>query len=98
MSTDAVYSAFQGQLDSTNAITLLLAAEAAGRASDPSVAAHAAAAAVAAAVGFPLGNYDSLMQQKLIGCVLTKLHSLQYLCQGPSQAVPSGNYYSWSYP
>jgi hypothetical protein len=96
MAVNPVLAAFQLQLDGTNPITLLLTAEAAGRAVDQSTAANAAAVAVATSLGYAPSNYDSSTGPALISMALTKLASLQYLCQGPSKAVPNGNYYSWS--
>jgi hypothetical protein len=94
MSIDPVYTAFQLQLDSANPTSLLIVAEAAGRAADPSVAANAAAIAVGTSLGYPPLSYDSMTRQELISFALTKLQSLQPLTQGP----PKGNWYSWVYP
>jgi hypothetical protein len=95
MAASPVIAAFQLQLDSANPISLLLTAEAAGRAADQSQAANAAATAVAVSLGVTPSNYDSSTGPALISMALTKLFSWSYLCQGPSKATPSGNYYSW---
>jgi hypothetical protein len=92
-----VIASFQQNLQGANPIELLLVAEAAGSATDQSGAFRAAAAAVAEYISYPLGNFDQSMQNLFISLVGTYMVTLRYLTQGPSLAVPNGNYYNWNF-
>jgi hypothetical protein len=92
-----VINAFQLNLESTNPIELLLVAEQAGAAADPSGAYRAAASAICTAISYPLENYDTSLQNLFISLVGTYMATLSYLTQGPSLAVPNGNWYNWSF-
>jgi hypothetical protein len=88
-------TSFQTALGSADPVALLLTAEAAGSAVDPSGAPRVAAVAVVNSLGFNLSNYDQSIQQAFIGFVLSQLASLRYLTNGPSLAVPRGNFYNY---
>jgi hypothetical protein len=92
-----VIASFQQNLQGANPIELLLVAEAAGSATDQSGAFNAAAAAVAEYISYPLNNYDNSLQRLFISLVGTYMVTLRYLTQGPSLAVPNGNYYNWNF-
>jgi hypothetical protein len=97
VSLDPAIDAFEASLYSTNPVSLLLTAEAAGRAADPSIAPRVAAMAVVTSLGFMLANYSSAVQQMLIELALTRLADLRPLTNGPSVTQPAGNFYSWHY-
>jgi hypothetical protein len=96
MSIDPVTAAFQAALDATDHVSLLLTAEQAGRGVDSSVAGNTAAVAICSAIGFPVANHNR-HRVIFISLALTKLQELRFLCQGPSLAVPRGNYYAWHF-
>jgi hypothetical protein len=60
VSLDPAIDAFEASLYSTNPVSLLLTAEAAGRAADPSIAPRVAAMAVVTSLGFMLANADRI--------------------------------------
>jgi hypothetical protein len=92
-----VIASFRQNLQGAKPIELLLVAEAAGSATDQSGAFSAAAAAVAEYISYPLNNYDNSLQRLFISLVGTYMVTLRYLTQGPSLAVPNGNYYNWNF-
>jgi hypothetical protein len=92
-----IINAFQLNLQSTNPVTLLEVAEAAGSATDQSGAFRAAASAICGAISYPLSRYDKSLQELFISMVGTYMVTLRPLTLGPSLAVPNGNFYSWNY-
>jgi hypothetical protein len=93
----ALLKAVQVALGSADGVSLLLLAEAAGSAVDPSVAPRAAAVAVLASVGYPIANYSRSLRQVFIQFALSQLASLRYLTTGPTLQTPRGNWYSYRY-
>ncbi len=78
---------FNVVLGTTSDAFLLSTAEAAGRATDPSVAASAAVNAIATAIGLPLTLFDNGLQLGLSSLILTRLRSLH--------ATAAAQSYSW---
>jgi hypothetical protein len=101
--TPAAFAALLGNLQLANPIALLLAAEAgAYRAGlgyaqvSPDILVKGALVAVATSVGYnPLG-YNGADAQNICSVVWSFMQGLRFLCQGPSLAVPNGNFYTFN--
>jgi hypothetical protein len=99
--TPAAFAALLGNLQIGNPITLLLLSEAGARAATvgsapwPFAQFQGACAAVAAACGYNVSNYGAQDQSNICMIVADFMRGLRYLAQGPSLAVPNGNFYNF---
>jgi hypothetical protein len=99
--TPAAINNLLGSMNNTGPIVLLLLAEAGAAAAVNSTAMpgpnqfYGACSAIAAAVGYPTSNYSPSDQDILFNVIANFMAGLRYLAQGPSLAVPNGNYYNF---
>jgi hypothetical protein len=99
--TPQVIAAILVQLGTANPVSLLLAAEAGAAAvasANPGITSGlwlGACRAVAASIGYPLGNYAQTDQNTICNVIGGFMRGLAYLAQGPSLAVPNGTYFNF---